>query len=139
MLDNCGLADLGASAGLNLAADALPSIWSTDDGAPLTFGSPVGSSAQSAASALPPIVARWAFDLSPLHVDRSEDARWLVLAYQTIMRDYLSQRPCTRTRRATSSPAPARILACCGWMHRGSLRSGGGLQARTSRLLPVSS
>jgi hypothetical protein len=60
------LADLGASAGLNLAADGLPSIWSTADGAPLSFG-----------SALPSIVARWGFDLSPLNVDRPEDARWL--------------------------------------------------------------
>jgi hypothetical protein len=61
------LADLGASAGLNLAADGLPSIWSTGDGTPLSFGS----------RALPPIVARWGFDLSPLNVDRPEDARWL--------------------------------------------------------------
>src|SRR5262245_19928731 len=55
----------------------LPSIWSTGEGAPLSFGSPLGSSAESAASALPPIVARWGFDLSPLNVDRPEDARWL--------------------------------------------------------------
>jgi hypothetical protein len=62
------LADLGASAGLNLAADGLPSIWSTGEGAPWSFGSP---------SALPPIVARWGFDLAPLNVDLPEDARWL--------------------------------------------------------------
>jgi hypothetical protein len=71
------LADLGASAGLNLAADGLPSIWSTGDSAPLSFGSLAGSSEESAARALPPVVARWGFDLSPLNVDRPEDARWL--------------------------------------------------------------
>jgi hypothetical protein len=60
------LADLGASAGLNLVADGLPSIWSTGDGTPLSFG-----------SRLPPIVARWGFDRSPLNVDHMEDARWL--------------------------------------------------------------
>ena len=57
--------DVGASAGLNLVADALPRVW-TRDGAPLTV------------DPLPRITRRAGFDLHPLDVGDEDDARWLL-------------------------------------------------------------
>lgn len=56
--------DIGASAGLNLVADALPRIW-TRNGAPFHI------------DPLPRIVRRCGFDLHPLDVSDENDARWL--------------------------------------------------------------
>jgi hypothetical protein len=59
------LADVGASAGLNLVADALPAPWAFEDGTPV----PVARGA--------PIVARLGFDASPLDANAEADADWL--------------------------------------------------------------
>ncbi|MFW6066999.1 MAG: DUF2332 family protein [Myxococcota bacterium] len=59
------LFDIGASAGLNLVADALPAPWSRADGAPFPLGP------------LPSIVSRTGFDLRPLDPRRPEAGRWL--------------------------------------------------------------
>jgi hypothetical protein len=56
--------DVGASAGLNLVADALPRIW-TRDGAPLQV------------DPLPRIIERCGFDLNPMDVGDAAHARWL--------------------------------------------------------------
>lgn len=59
------LFDLGASAGLNLVADRLPSMWEEPDGAALGL------------EPLPSIGRRTGFDLRPLDVRGDDDARWL--------------------------------------------------------------
>lgn len=59
------LADLGASAGLNLVADALPHVWVATDGGPLALAREVRP------------VTRLGLDPSPLDVFRPADARWL--------------------------------------------------------------
>lgn len=59
------LADVGASAGLNLVADALPTIWREGDGSPLEVAHEVRA------------VARLGLDPSPLDALREDDARWL--------------------------------------------------------------
>lgn len=62
------LADVGASAGLNLVADELPAIWTDEDGAPLEVASRVRA------------VARVGLDREPLDaLDALDDAgaRWL--------------------------------------------------------------
>ena len=59
------LADVGASAGLNLVADALPPVWVATDGGPLELAREVRP------------VARLGLDPSPLDVFRVGDARWL--------------------------------------------------------------
>lgn len=59
------LADVGASAGLNLIADALPSPWRFGDGSPV----PVARAVRA--------VARLGLDASPLDATRPDDADWL--------------------------------------------------------------
>lgn len=59
------LADVGASAGLNLVADALPPVWVASDGGPLELARDVRP------------VARLGLDPSPLDAFRPADARWL--------------------------------------------------------------
>jgi hypothetical protein len=59
------LADVGASAGLNLVADALPAIWTDERGAALPIASGVRA------------VTRLGLDPAPLDALREEDARWL--------------------------------------------------------------
>jgi hypothetical protein len=59
------LADVGASAGLNLVADDLPAIWTDEDGAPVEVARQVRA------------VARLGLDEAPLDALRAEDARWL--------------------------------------------------------------
>lgn len=59
------LADVGASAGLNLVADALPSVWTADDGAPL----PLARNVKAA--------ARLGLDAAPLDATQEADAEWL--------------------------------------------------------------
>jgi hypothetical protein len=59
------LADIGASAGLNLVGDDLPPIWTDEDGAPLEIAERVRA------------WSRLGLDESPLDVGRAEDARWL--------------------------------------------------------------
>jgi hypothetical protein len=59
------LADVGASAGLNLVADALPPVWVATDGEPLELARDVHP------------VARLGLDPTPLDVFRPADARWL--------------------------------------------------------------
>jgi hypothetical protein len=59
------LADIGASAGLNLVADALPGIWTFDDGSPVPMPRRVRP------------VARLGLDPAPLDATREEDADWL--------------------------------------------------------------
>lgn len=60
------LADVGASAGLNLVADALPAIWSASDGGRLELAADVRA------------VSRLGLDPAPLDALREEDARWLL-------------------------------------------------------------
>jgi hypothetical protein len=59
------LADIGASAGLNLVGDALPAPWRLPDGTPLEVAHDVHA------------VARLGLDPEPLDVNRPEDADWL--------------------------------------------------------------
>lgn len=59
------LADVGASAGLNLVADTLPAPWRLPDGTPLEVGGRVHA------------IARLGLDPEPLDVSRPEDADWL--------------------------------------------------------------
>jgi hypothetical protein len=59
------LADMGASAGLNLAADRLPRPWRDEHGADLPC------------VPLPDIVARWGYDVAPLDASNPDHARWL--------------------------------------------------------------
>jgi hypothetical protein len=59
------LADVGASAGLNLIADTLPPIWTATDGSPIEVARDVQA------------VARLGLDPEPLDVLGSEDGRWL--------------------------------------------------------------
>jgi hypothetical protein len=59
------LADVGAGAGLNLVADALPPPWTDETGAPL----PVAAGVRT--------VSRLGLDPSPLDPLDPEDARWL--------------------------------------------------------------
>ena len=59
------IADVGASAGLNLVADALPAIWTDEDGAAIDVARGVRA------------VARVGLAPSPLDVLQEDDARWL--------------------------------------------------------------
>ncbi|BDG03394.1 DUF2332 family protein [Anaeromyxobacter oryzae] len=59
------LADVGASAGLNLVADALPDLWTFQDGAPVETARGVRA------------VARLGLDSAPLDALRAEDQEWL--------------------------------------------------------------
>jgi hypothetical protein len=59
------LADVGASAGLNLVADALPPIWTAHDGSPVDVATDVRA------------VARLGLDPAPLDPLDREDALWL--------------------------------------------------------------
>ncbi len=59
------LYDVGCSAGLNLAGDRLPAIWTDGTGAPLA----VAADAR--------VVARQGFDANPLDVRREADRLWL--------------------------------------------------------------
>jgi hypothetical protein len=56
---------VGASAGLNLVADALPAIWTATDGSPVELARDVHA------------VARLGLDAAPLDALDAEDARWL--------------------------------------------------------------
>ncbi|MFT3913218.1 MAG: DUF2332 family protein [Anaeromyxobacteraceae bacterium] len=60
------LADLGASAGLNLVADELPDVWTDETGAPLEVAGPLHA------------VARLGLDAAPLDATDEEDSRWLL-------------------------------------------------------------
>jgi hypothetical protein len=59
------IADVGASAGLNLVADALPPIWTDETGAPVEVARGVHT------------VSRLGLDPEPLDALADEDARWL--------------------------------------------------------------
>ncbi len=59
------LADVGASAGLNLVADALPPMWTIGDGTPLEVARDIRA------------VARLGLDPAPLDALDADDARWL--------------------------------------------------------------
>jgi hypothetical protein len=59
------LADIGASAGLNLVADGLPAPWRLPDGSPLEVARGVRT------------VARLGLDASPLDASSPDDADWL--------------------------------------------------------------
>jgi hypothetical protein len=59
------LCDIGASAGLNLIADALAPMWEQGEGQPL------------AVEPLPPLASRTGFDLRPLDPSDPDEARWL--------------------------------------------------------------
>ncbi len=59
------LVDVGASAGLNLVADALPAIWTDEAGAPLEVAKGVAA------------VTRLGLDPAPLDATRLEDAEWI--------------------------------------------------------------
>jgi hypothetical protein len=59
------LVDVGCSAGLNLTADALPSIWTKSSGGALEVATS------------PRVVGRFGLDERPLDASRPEDARWL--------------------------------------------------------------
>ncbi|MFP3948740.1 MAG: DUF2332 family protein [Longimicrobiales bacterium] len=72
------LFDVGASAGLNLVADALPRIWtrSVRQGEP-DRDEEGGEGAALSIDPLPEIASRRGFDLRPLDPDDEESARWL--------------------------------------------------------------
>ena len=59
------IADVGASAGLNLVADALPAPWTDEDGTPIEVARGVRA------------VARVGLDPAPLDALGEEDGRWL--------------------------------------------------------------
>ena len=59
------IADVGASAGLNLVADDLPAPWTDEDGAPIEVARGVRA------------VARVGLDPTPLDAIAEDDARWL--------------------------------------------------------------
>jgi hypothetical protein len=59
------IVDVGASAGLNLVADSLANVWTTEDGAPFPIAE------------RPNVVARLGLDARPLDVGGDEAARWL--------------------------------------------------------------
>ncbi len=59
------LADVGASAGLNLVADLLPPIWTDERGAALEIAQGIRT------------VARLGLDPAPIDLTRDEDADWL--------------------------------------------------------------
>jgi hypothetical protein len=59
------LVDVGASAGLNLVADALPAPWTADDGVRIEIARDVNAS------------ARLGLDLAPLDATSREDQEWL--------------------------------------------------------------
>ena len=59
------LVDLGASAGLNLVADDLPTLWADQDGSPIPL------------EPRPAIVQRLGLDVAPLDVRSNDDAMWL--------------------------------------------------------------
>ena len=59
------LADVGASAGLNLVADELPALWTDETGAPLEVASHVRA------------VARVGLDREPVDAPDDDGARWL--------------------------------------------------------------
>ncbi len=59
------IADVGASAGLSLVADALPAPWIDEEGAPIEVARDIRA------------VARVGLDPAPLDALREEDARWL--------------------------------------------------------------
>jgi len=59
------LADVGASAGLNLVADALPAPWTFEDGAPVEVARGIHA------------VARLGLDEAPLDAANDADAEWL--------------------------------------------------------------
>lgn len=88
-----GLLDLGASAGLNLVADALDLAW-TAGGAPLAVG---------AAGA---IRQRRGFDRAPLDVTRDEDAAWLRACIWPGERERLERLERAIAAFRAASPAP---------------------------------
>jgi hypothetical protein len=95
------LADLGCSAGLNLAGDRLPPLWTDPAGAPL----PVATRAR--------IVARWGFDAGPLDVNREGDRLWLTACIWP-GEDARLQRLAAAIdafRALASDPAPPRLQA----------------------------
>jgi hypothetical protein len=59
------LVDVGASAGLNLVADALPAIWTDERGEPLEVARGIGA------------VTRLGLDPSPLDATKEADADWI--------------------------------------------------------------
>jgi hypothetical protein len=59
------LADVGASAGLNLVADALPASWTAEDGEPIEVASAIQA------------MARLGLDPAPLDATDQADADWL--------------------------------------------------------------
>jgi hypothetical protein len=90
--------DIGASAGLNLVADALPRIW-TRDGTPLPI------------DPLPRIARRCGFDLRPLDVTDENDARWLracIWPGQTVRQRRLEE---AIAAWGTMSPRPELVVA----------------------------
>jgi hypothetical protein len=96
------LYDLGCSAGLNLAGDRLPAIWTDPRGAAL----PVATGAQGAR-----IAARQGFDVSPLDVGRETDRSWLVACVwpgETARLDRL-QAAIEAFRALAAEPTPPRL------------------------------
>lgn len=93
------LVDMGASAGLNLIADALPRIWSRTDGSPLTL------------DPLPVIRSRTGFDARPIDVTDEEQARWLHACIWPGQRERSErlERAITAWRRAVPRPE---LVAC---------------------------
>jgi len=71
------LFDVGASAGLNLVADALPRIWTRPDESGGGNGNRLGDEPSLPVDPLPEIATRRGYDLRPLDPDDEESARWL--------------------------------------------------------------
>lgn len=71
------LFDVGASAGLNLVADALPRIWTRSDDGEGAIPEDPPTVEPLSVDPLPEIATRRGYDLRPLDPDDEESARWL--------------------------------------------------------------
>lgn len=99
------LFDIGASAGLNLIADALPAMWSTPGGAAVPL------------APRPEVVSRTGFDPRPIDAGDDDDARWLracVWPGQTARLDRLEAAIAELRAARTRPGAPIMIEAGAG-------------------------
>lgn len=104
------LVEVGASAGLNLVADALPRIWTRSDGGALTV------------DPLPEIEERVGYDLRPLDVDQEASARWLRACVWPGQEDRARRLDQAIDAWRSSSPRPKLVQATAGNVPEGLSR-----------------